>query len=190
MKALCLFVVYLLGAPLVAFAQDEHVRALDPWAVEALRLGIERSPTVRDLVAELEASDVIVHVETRAALPFSAVGTTRLSASTGSRRYVRIVLLRDPLPVNRVAVLGHELQHACEIARSPARDASGMRLLFDAIGRPAPGERAAYETEAAVKVTRVVWYEVHGDAKRAARARQVSGVRVQGSEGGRGTGHN
>ena len=172
MKALCLFVGSLLMAPLVAFAQDQHVRPLDPWSVEALRLGIDRSQTIRDLIAELDASDVIVHVETRVALPFSAAGATRLSASTASRRYVRIVLLRDPLPVNRVAVLGHELQHACEIARSAARDASGMRVLFDGIGRPSAGERTAYETEAAVKVSRVVWYEVQGDAKKAARAKQ------------------
>ena len=172
MKALCLFVVYLLMAPLAASAQDGHVRVLDPWAAEALRLGLDRSQTFRDLVAELEASDVIVHVETRVTLPLSASGTTRLAAATDSRRYVRVVLLRDPLPVNRVAVLGHELQHACEISRSPVRDASGMRTLFDAIGRPSPGERTAYETEAAVKVSRVVWYEVHGDGRNAARAKQ------------------
>jgi hypothetical protein len=166
MQALCLLVCLVTGSP------DDRVRPLDPWAVEALRLAIERSQTVRDLIAELDASDLIVHVETRVALPFGVAGTTRLSASTGSRRYVRILLLRDPLPVNRVAVLGHELQHACEIARSPARDASGMRVLFDAIGRPAVGERTAYETEAAIKVSRVVWYEVQGDAKKAARAKQ------------------
>ena len=171
MKALCLFVVYLCMTSLAAHAQDERVRALDPWAAEAIRLGRERSQTVRDLVAELDASDIIVHVETRLALPLSAAGTTRLAGATASHRYVRIVLFRDPLPVSRVAVLGHELQHACEIARSTAKDAPGMRALFEAIGRPSPGERTAYETDAAIRVSRTIWYELHGDDKRAAQLR-------------------
>lgn len=172
MKALCLFVVSFVAFPIAAIAQDDHVRPLDPWAVEALRLGIERSAMLRTLVAELQASDVIVHIETRTELPLRASGTTRLAGVTDLHRYVRIVLLRDPLPVMRSAVLGHELQHACEIARSDVRDAGGMRRLFTAIGRPSPGERTAYETDAAIKVSRVVWFELNGDARNAARVKQ------------------
>jgi hypothetical protein len=168
MQALCVLVCLLAGLP------DGHVRPLDPWAKEALRLGIERSATLRHLIDELERSDVIVHVETRLALPFSAVGMTRLAAATASHRYVRIVLFRDPLPVSRVAVLGHELQHAWEIAQSNVRDAHDMRALFDMIGRPAPGEHTAYETDAAVRIMRTVWYEIHGDEKRAAQFRAIA----------------
>jgi hypothetical protein len=166
MQALSVLVLLLAGSA------DEHVRSLDPWAAEAVRIGAERSQTVRDLMAELEESDVIVHIETRLVLPLGAAGTTRLAAVTASHRYVRIVLFRDPLPVNRVVVLGHELQHAWEIARSTVRDAHGMRALFDVIGRPSPGERTAYETEAAIKVGRLVWYELRGDARNAARVKQ------------------
>jgi hypothetical protein len=166
MTALCLFVC------LLAAGEPGRVRPIDAWAADALRLGLERSPTLRDLVAELEASDVIVHVETRTTLPLHAAGTTRLAAVTDSVRYVRIVLLRDPLPVSRVAVLGHELQHAVEIARSAVRTDAGMRQLFTTIGRPSPGERTAFETEAAIHVTRAVWFEVQGDAKKAARIKR------------------
>jgi hypothetical protein len=128
-------------------------------------------------VAKLQASNVIVHVETRTVLPFGAAGTTRLAGATASHRYVRIIVFRDPLPVIRLAVLGHELQHACEIARSQARDTNGMRALFTAIGRPSPGEEATFETEAAILVSRAVWFEVRGDAKKAARAkREVSNL--------------
>lgn len=165
MQALCVLVCLLAGS------LDDHVRSLDPWAAEALRLGVERSATIRELVEALERSDVIVHVETRMALPYAAAGMTRLAAVTASQRYVRIVLLRDPLPVSRVAVLGHELQHAWEIAQSNVRDAHEMKALFDMIGRPAPGERTAYETDAAVRVMRAVWYEINGDHKRAAQIR-------------------
>lgn len=165
MQALCLFVCLLSGSP------DDHVRTLDPWAAEAIRLGVKRSATIRELVAALERSDVIVHIETRTALPFAALGMTRLAAATDTHRYVRVVLYRDPLPVRLVAVLGHELQHAWEIAEARVRTAAGMRALFDAIGRRAPGEHTAYETDAAINVSRAVWCELHGDDKRAAQFR-------------------
>jgi hypothetical protein len=170
MQALCVLVLLLAGG------FPDHVRVLDPWAEEALRIGLERSQTMRDLIAGLEGSDVIVHVETRTALPLGAAGTTRLAAASGGHRYVRIVLLRDPLPVSRVAVLGHELQHAWEIAQSGVKDTAGMRRLFDTIGRPSAGEGTAYETDAAINVMRAVWYEVHGDLKRAAQIRAAAAL--------------
>jgi hypothetical protein len=77
-------------------------------------------------------------------------------------------------------VLAHELQHAWEIARSDVRDTDGMRALFEAIGRPSPAERAAYETDAAIKVSRVVWFEVHGDTRNAARVRHDAGELLSG----------
>jgi hypothetical protein len=173
MKALCLLVVYLFATPLTLNAEpNARVRPLDPWAADAMRLGVERSALVRELVARVQSSDLIVHIETRTAMPFGAAGTTRLAAATTSHRYVRIVLFRDPLPVNRVAILAHELQHAREIAESTARDTAGMRRLFTAIGRAAPGEATVFETDAALHVTRVVWFEVHGDTKNAARVKQ------------------
>lgn len=179
MEVLCVLVSLIRGLP------PNHVRTLDAWATEALRIGIERSQTVRDLITDLEASDVIVHVETRVTLPLGVAGTTRLAVATASHRYVRVVLLRDPLPVMRVAVLGHELQHVREIARSGVRDIEGMRQLFDTIGRPSRGEGAAYETVAAIDVSHVVWHEVHGDEKRAAQLRAASAImRGDGAESG------
>jgi hypothetical protein len=168
MQALCLIVCLLTGSP------DDRVRPLDPWAAEAIRQGVERSATVRELIAELERSDVIVHVETRPALPFATAGMTRLAAVTGTRRYLRVVLPRHALPARLVAGLGHELQHVAEIAQSNVRDGSAVRALYEAIGRRAAGEHLAYETEAALNVSRAVWYELHGDDARAEKFRTLS----------------
>lgn len=158
MSALCVLVCLLAGSPM------DRVRALDTWAEETLRFGVERSPTFRGLLAELEASDVIVYIETSVVLPTYASGTTRLAVANGSQRYVRIVLLRDPLALNRVAVLAHELQHAIEIARSDVRSTREMQALFDEIGRPSPGDHASYETDAAISISRVVRLEATSDA--------------------------
>jgi len=164
--SLYLFVVFT-SPTAVATQGIEHVRPLDPWATEALELGLAGSALMRELVAALDASDVIVHIETKALLPSYAAGTTRLGGATASYRYVRIVVNRDMLPVARAAVLGHELQHAREIAQSQADDTRGMYALYSAIGQRVPGEGITFETEAAANAGMTVWFELHGDAKRA-----------------------
>lgn len=170
--SLYLFVVYLIARPSTVVAQDvTHVRPVDMWATEALALGLAGSGVIRDLVARLDASDVIVHIQTKT-LPSDVAGTTRLAGATASHRYVRIVLNRDPLPVVRAAVLGHELQHAREIAESQATDNDGMHALFSAIGRRVPGDGITFETDAAANAGTAVWFELHGDVKNAARFRK------------------
>src|SRR4029453_7228096 len=111
--------VALSGSP--AGAQSViRVRPLDGLAETALERGLSDSPLFRDLVTELENSDVIVHVVTAAGLPATAVGTTRLSSSGPSYRYVRVTISAELPAHKQTAILGHELQHACEIARSGA----------------------------------------------------------------------
>lgn len=165
MQALCALLFLLAASP------DDRVRSLDPWAADALRLGSERSQTFRELIAQLEESDVIVYVETRTLLLRRAAGSTRLAAATASRRYVRVVLSRDSLMFDRVAVLAHELQHAVEIARSEVKDDGAMQALFNTIGRPSDSDWTAYETEAAIEAGRVVRSELFDDAHNAKRAR-------------------
>jgi hypothetical protein len=157
MPALCVLVCLLAGSP------SDRVRSLDPWVDETLQFGIERSPTFRGLIAELEASDVIVYIQTGVVLPDYAIGTTRLAVS-GSQRYVRIVLSRDWLTLNRVTILAHELQHAIEIARSEVQSSDDMQALFDEIGYPAVGDHGSYETEAAISISRIVRVEASTDA--------------------------
>jgi hypothetical protein len=121
------FWLFLLGigvyvaANVAAAAEDlYHVRAVDAWAAETLDRAQSRSAIVRSLLRELEGSDVIVHVRTASRLPHALAGMTRFVSRTGGYRYLRIDLDRALLPDARAAILGHELQHACEIARSGA----------------------------------------------------------------------
>ena len=81
----------------------------------------------------------------------------------------------DPLAaetLSRAAILGHELQHACEVAASPADDATRIRQLFEGEGRR---HGAYFETGAAVMVEKNIRKELCAAAP-AARALQAQPV--------------
>lgn len=166
MKTFMLLVVHLVVYSCAATAQAagaeerRHVRALDALSAATLAHAMSGSAVVRELVSALDASDVIVHIETPPALPAGLSGTTRFAGSTPTYRYVRTALDRDLPLARRAAILGHELQHAWEIAQSPARDRAAVRILFSSIGWHYGTEAAAFETDAAAAVGEAVWREL------------------------------
>src|SRR5215213_8599334 len=112
-------VLSLLLFPSIAAAQGKLTpRPLDPLAVEAFAQALKRSEIVRSLVATLEASNVIVHIQTSRDLPPGIGGMTQFVTSRGGYRYVRITISNDLWGRTRIAILAHELQHACEVANS------------------------------------------------------------------------
>lgn len=162
MKSSCLFVVYLFAIPAAVSAQTFHLRPLDPWGTESVERGMARSPSIRKLSAEIHASDLIVYVQSRSIMPPGVAGMTQLITRTGGYRYVRIAIYRELSPDARAAILGHELQHACELARSTASDSNQVRTLYEAIGRRIPGPKEVFETREAEAVGLCVWFELHG----------------------------
>ena len=132
-------------------------RPLDPIAAETFDLALHRSPLVRSLVARLEQSNVIVHIQSSRQLPTGINGTTRFVVSRGGYRYLRIAIAAELSTQARAAILGHELQHAMEIATSDAHDVESMRRLFEQQGEQS-GE--FFDTRAAVQVERNVRREV------------------------------
>jgi hypothetical protein len=137
-----------------------RVRALDRSAEAALNRGLSSSPHFRRLVAEIEASDLIVHVMIAISLPGSVDGATQLISAGRDDRYVRILLSSDVQRGHRTTILAHELQHACEIARSGARDAAAVRRLYETIGRVVESQSETYETTAAIEAGLQVWSEL------------------------------
>lgn len=135
----------------------------------------ERSATVRALVVRLERSDLIVYV--RCAARRSPAYAARLGL-LGAARAVRVVLIElgAGLPWSeQAALVGHELQHAIEIADAPwVRDARTMAALYRQVGMEAPGAPGVFETRAAIEAgdrTRREWFERAGD--RPARQRRL-----------------
>lgn len=132
-------------------------RPVDPVAAEALAQAIERSATVRSLVATLESSNVIVHIESTWTMPTGVGGMTRFVTARGGYRYVRISLSTQLWGRDRIAVLAHELQHACEVAQSSAADLASVRELFEKSGHYTG---PYYETQAAANTQRAVLAEL------------------------------
>jgi hypothetical protein len=163
MKASWVLVVLLFAGAVPARAQPlSHVRALDSISRIALARGLHESPRFRALVDELEASDVIVHVVATPTMPSGTVGTMRFVARLGDTRYVRIDLASLAARDLRVSTLAHELEHACEVARSAAGSHDAVRALYRAIGHAVPGIREAFETDGAQQAGAHVWGELRG----------------------------
>ena len=99
------------------FAGGARVRASGGRTAAILLDGLSRSETLRQLVDELEQSDVIVYLEIKWNMRRGLAGSLTWVAGTTSFRYVRISLSPDLGGDVMVATLGHELQHAVEIAR-------------------------------------------------------------------------
>jgi predicted O-methyltransferase YrrM len=136
-----------------------HVRAANAEVRGLIEDTAARSATVRDLLARLGCSDVIVYVEITASPQIPRGRTKLVTASTGAR-FLRIGINRSMGGADLPAILGHELQHAVEIAeREEVRDDEGVRRLYGEIGRK--GGPDSFETDAALDVERLVRLECH-----------------------------
>jgi hypothetical protein len=129
------------------------VRSLDAFVNELLIDGYARSATFRQLVDAIAESNIVVYVGPG----ICAFGHLKgcllpFLGGTGQVHYLRIVLTRPLRPTARnqlIAIVGHELQHAVEVAGQPdIVDVDGMLELYRRIGIPMES-RPGYETSAA-----------------------------------------
>ena len=108
-----------------------HVRALDARTQEWIRIGTTQSPTFRALAARLAASDLILYIEIVDGIIGGSAGRLYFVTATRSVRYVRIELVAQGNVREMVALVGHELQHAVEVANAPqVRDRQALALLY------------------------------------------------------------
>ena len=106
-----------------------HVRTTDPRVQSWLALGASESQTFRELLNRLGESDLIVHVQVVDHL--GVAGQTYFVTSTPSVRYVRIEVVPARNAREMVALIGHELQHAVEIAETPrVRDRQSLAGFY------------------------------------------------------------
>ncbi len=142
------------AAPLAAAGRGDrspsrHVRSTQPRTEQLLDIGASRSPTFASLRATLEATDVIVYVQTVTHLKPTLDGRLIFLSSTGKHRYLRIDV-RGSLPTNDLlSAIAHELQHAVEIAGSvDVRDSRSLLTFYARIGVDR-GARTGFDTDAA-----------------------------------------
>ena len=113
---------------------------------------IDRSPTLREIVGQIEQSNVIAYVMCEHFASVTLEGRTAWASAGPEARYVR-VQIDCMLPKQRlVAILGHELQHVAEIAAAPdVVDTRTFARLFRSIGYSCGGRSSErFETEKAL----------------------------------------
>jgi len=112
-----------------------HVRGADSHARELIESGAAGSRTFSQLLERLAASDVIVYIKTVDRLRGGVTGQLMFATAAGNWRFLRIELLMDGSLTDRISALGHELQHAVEVADAPrVRDPDTLAALYLHIG--------------------------------------------------------
>jgi hypothetical protein len=114
-----------------------------------LEEGLCSSATFRSLVATLKRSDLIVYVSVKRLSSRRLAGGLQFVAATATSRILRAVIGLTVDRTERLALLGHELQHAVELAGAPnIRSSTAFADYYRLHGVPGATQHA-YETEAA-----------------------------------------
>jgi hypothetical protein len=142
-------------------APTRHIRTMDASIRKLLKKGIRHSPSFAALVTRMQDSDVYVYVEMVERLPNALEGRLMMLPTAHGHRYVRIQIALRGSPEDSIAVLGHELQHAVEVADAvEVTDQAGMARLYERIG--SRGGDHVYDTMAAQEMGRMVRRELQG----------------------------
>jgi hypothetical protein len=140
-------------------APERRVRAFAPHLQRALEHGLQRSPTFAGMLRVLEGSDVIVQIVARR-LPASTHARILMGQATPHVRYLRIEVDYRRGGDDLVALIGHELRHAVEIAAAPEiRDEAALARHYRRIGFTAGGAHQ-FDTAAARSAERDVRREL------------------------------
>jgi hypothetical protein len=96
-----------------------HIRPESRDARRFVEEAMEKSATIRELIDRLAESDVVAYVRFRAFGEIGVDGRLRFLAATTAQRYVVIDLACARPRIDEIAIFGHELHHALEIAAAP-----------------------------------------------------------------------
>lgn len=143
-------------------ALDDPSTRLRPTQAIGRRLlaeGFAKSPTFRRLVTRLQRSDVIVYIRVRTDMPSAIGGSLRFVASSATDRFLMVSLNAENSGGMLIALLGHELQHAVEVADAPdVRSTVGLAALYRSTGVRMAVD--AWDSKAAQQAGHVVRAEV------------------------------
>jgi hypothetical protein len=146
--------------------EDPHVRpAISGSGVEQLLTeAMRRSATVRALVDQLNRSDIVVYVQPRSFRSGLTRGQLIFVAAAADRRYVLVEIACGEPWNTQLATLGHELQHAVEIAEARwIQSSADVAVFYTHAGMSVDLEgRESFETRAATDVEERVARELHG----------------------------
>jgi hypothetical protein len=141
-----------------------HIRTTDRRLIHLLHEGMRGSETFRRLVGRLRGSDVVVYLEcggnTR-----SVDGQLTFVSAVGGYRYVHVRVARLASADLQIALIGHELRHAVEIADAPAIvDGRSLAREYQRIGylNTRAAQRMSFDSGAAVEAGYQVLRDLSG----------------------------
>ena len=164
-----LFALAALLAMAPASAQTDRgrfgrIRSTDARLLELVAEAVERSPTLRTLVRRIEASDVVVYLLCDDHPRAGIAGRLTFVSKAGGNRYLLVRLARLKYRSLQMAVLGHELQHAVEIADTPAIvDPPSLAREYERIGHinvRSSAQGIAFDSDADIVAGHLVLGEV------------------------------
>lgn len=156
-----------------------HTLPLNADAINLLTDAAERSPLVTSLIEELERTDVVVYLtELSPGKPPGPSSYLVFLSEDATTRYLLIRIDKWKLsPFERICLLGHELQHALEVAAAPdVRDATGLASLYRRIGWESGENR--FETTAAKSMGFQVKAELLSTMSKASRKTRSAPIRT------------
>jgi hypothetical protein len=147
--------------PIAENPRRPPIRSTDRRLRSLLEDGLRTSPTLRALVARLSASDVVVYLQCDG--PSAPDGRLTFLSSVGGYRYL-VVRVSRFARMQQIAMMAHELQHAVEIADTPAIvDGESLVREYRRIGYENPRSQlpgVSFDTKAAVRAGEQVLREL------------------------------
>jgi hypothetical protein len=143
-------------------ARERRVRAMTPRLQRVVTDGLRRSFTFAAIMRALEDSDVIVQLVEMPNLPSSTGARLVLANGASDVRFLRVQVGFSRLGDDMVALVGHELFHALELAAAPeVRSEQQMAAYYQRIGfRSGHGQQ--FDTHEARTVERRIHRELGG----------------------------
>jgi hypothetical protein len=152
-----------------------HIRAEDERLAGLLNYGTPRSALLQALVDRLESSDVVVYLRCDRQLRSKLSGQLSYVGTSGGLRYVLIRVRHIGDRLRQIALVGHELRHAVEVADAPEIvDRQSLQAAYSRIGYvnrfASVGGIMAFESDQAVQAgTRILRELRDGTIRVAAR---------------------
>jgi hypothetical protein len=152
--------------------RDPHIRSGHEALLDALATGVKASPMLRGITSSIESSDVVVYVVFEPSSRNGVAAHVSFISAAGGRRYLHVGIDPRYSGTQLIALLGHELQHAAEIAaEASVVDSRTLTDFYRRVGFGGTvGTREHFESDRAIEAGFRVGREAHAFLAAEARA--------------------
>lgn len=162
--------------PARAAVVRDHLRPQSRRTAMWVREARARSATVRQLIEQIEASDVLVYIDAPSRMTPGVAACLTWMATTPAVRIVRASFRPDLRTNEAIAMLAHELQHVVEVAAHPeVQDETTLLALYTRIGHPTAATGRHWDTADAIALGSLARSEAARDLRPASAPRTTAG---------------